>query len=156
MKNLAFFVSSIENLEFYWRISSFKKSFWFNDEIWSILSCLYGFYWYISIVLCVVPSLCAGTFEYEDMHPQYTIGQKITENKPVGLGEGSYTISSKLPKGLNLDPRTGVISGTAEVGWYDRHVITYNSGKEDEASCTLIIMCIISNFIFLRYCFSRN
>lgn len=50
---------------------------------------------------------------YGESFVAYTVGKSIAPSTPLSRGDiAYYSVSPALPNGLNLDPKTGVISGT--------------------------------------------
>ncbi|WP_080434331.1 Ig domain-containing protein [Burkholderia ubonensis] len=59
--------------------------------------------------------IAPGTFTYREANVVYAVNKTIAPNEPIGNTGGvitGYGVSPSLPVGLQLDPNTGVISGT--------------------------------------------
>lgn len=76
-------------------------------------------------------------FSYTENNPSYIVGTEITENKPVDLGDGVYTILPKFSRGLKIDEKTGVITGTPTEEYQAVFTVTYT--KTDGSKMTSVI-----------------
>lgn len=66
------------------------------------------------------------TFSYDNPSPDYVVGVQITPNKPnITNEEGTFSISPQLSKGLSLDSKTGIISGTPEEQYQAQYAVMY-------------------------------
>ena len=67
---------------------------------------------------------------YAEPAPTYTIGQRISVNRPHGCIDGlSFSMEPDVPDGLELDGATGAISGTPSgtIGSHVREVVASNA-----------------------------
>lgn len=108
-----------------------------------------GFYNLIAI--CLSLSLCQDdtVFSYTENNPSYIVGVEISENKPVNLGDGIYTILPKFNRGLKLDEKTGVISGTPTEEYEGEFTVTY---KDSATQLTKISVLVIKGIIITLIC----
>jgi len=58
------------------------------------------------------PGVSVTTLTYKDAEPKYRVGESIYENKPTFAFNPPVESFPALPSGLQLDPDTGIISGT--------------------------------------------
>jgi len=73
--------------------------------------------WRLSLQTTAPPVAAPSALSYSSNPATHTKGTAITANTPTSSGGAvtSYVVSPALPAGLNLNPSTGVISGTPTV-----------------------------------------
>lgn len=99
----------------------------------------------MSISLCQDDTI----FSYTENNPSYIVGTEITENKPVNLGDGVYTILPKFSRGLKIDEKTGVITGTPTEEYDGEFTVTY---KDSTTQLTKISVLVIKGIIITFIC----
>lgn len=106
---------------------------------------------YNLIAICLSISLCQDDtiFSYTENNPSYIVGTEITENKPVDLGDGVYTILPKFSRGLKIDEKTGVITGTPTEEYDGEFTVTY---KDSTTQLTKISVLVIKGIIITFIC----
>lgn len=91
-------------------------------------------------MFCLIGVECQddSTFSYTDNNPSYVVGTEITVNKPIDMGEGSYTIIPKFSRGLKLDEKTGIITGTPIEEYEGEFTVTYTDSATQSAKISIL------------------